>query len=660
MFKTRSIYLMMALVVFSTLASSQYWFQSGARGSSSSAYNTGAMVSIQTVFPQNATNGSMGFWLGEDLSNGGFIQVGYFIPNSTGMIKSNCTESGCTGSKYLQKGIPTWFWEYFPNGYTGGNFLGNIGGNDSIGPNGGFNSYSFLSNGNVWNFYMDNVSIGSVNMGTSTSGSYSPVAFGEYADTNNNDALMNTVRFNNFKFYQSGSFELLPKAYAYVGYGKGSQTSLPNPYGVKEIDNAVASFMVGSGVASAQNNSQLWTLGYMLNIVSPYGAINSSNQYFADSSENITAPANVSIGDGARALFLGWDGTGQGSYTGNAPSAEIDMYSNITETAVWQRQYYLNASSNYTAVSGGGWYDANATAIVATNTSNISMGRGSRMVFGGWSNGMHSGTESILMDRPLNLSADWIMQYLVNATSSYGTISGSGWHDSGSVVNLTVSPSIVYVGNRTRYVFGSWSNGNRNASMHLEASSPISIMAVYNKENLIHFAAENDYGEPINASLFGVSNLTLPENAYLPSGKNYSLTYVYFKNVTLPSHITFNASAPSTVVVKLPVYNINISVKDLLGYPLAATANITFYNGTSISAKLNSSGKLTLHNVPYGYLSGDVKYGGVSQSLAAQHGTNPVVTLVDPYSIAAIIALVVILVSFSWFVVRRTRKKSKK
>ena len=659
MFRVRSIYLLVVLVVLSGLTTSQYWFQSGARGTSSSAYNNGAMVSIQTIFPQNITNGSMGFWVGEDLSNGAFIQVGYFIPNSTGMIKANCTESACTGSKYLQKGIPTWFWEYFPAGYSGGKFLGNIGGNGSVGVNGSFNTYSFQSNGDVWNFYINNVSIGSVNMGTSTSGSYSPVAFGEYANANNDNTAMKTVIFKKLEFYQSGVFSLVPKAYAYVGYGKGSLTALSNPYGVKETDNAVASFMVGSTVPSVQNNTQLWTLGYLLKIISPYGGINSSEEYFAYSSENITAPANISLGIGDRALFLGWKGTGQGSYTGNVTTTEIDMYSHITEIAAWQRQYYLNASSNYTLVNGSGWYNANTTAVLATNTSAIPLGYGGRAVFDGWNNGAHSAKVSVQMNRPINLSVNWIKQYLVNATSDYGVVNGSGWYDSGSTANISVSPSTVYTGNGTRYVFDSWSNGNKNSTTHVKVTSPLSMRAVYNKENLVHFVAENAYGNPINASWFGVGNSTLSAKAYLSANRTYSLAYVYFKNVTIPVNTTFSTYAPSNVSVRLPIYNVSISVKDLLGHPIPAVANITFYNGTSISVKIASNGRLVLYNVPYGYVSGDVRYDGASQSLTIRGGTNPSIILADSYSIAVILVSVVLLACLLWFAIRKIRKGKK-
>ena len=63
------------------------------------------------------------------------------------------------------------------------------------------------------------------------------------------------------------------------------------------------------------------------------------------------------------------------------------LNSNITETAVWTLQYYVNATTNFGNVSGSGWYSRNSTATLRVNSANVSTGTGKREVFQGWSTG---------------------------------------------------------------------------------------------------------------------------------------------------------------------------------------------------------------------------------------------------------------------------------
>jgi hypothetical protein len=164
-----------------SITSAQYWFQTGVRGSNSAAFNYGASVSIQTIY-QNISEGSFGYWVGEDLSNGAFLQIGYEIQNSSGDYPSYCSPStNCSNYTFIKAGVPTYFWEYFPAGYSGSQFYGGIGQNGSAGANGTFNTYSFKSIGDTWYFYFNNELIGSAYLGASSSGANPPVAFGEDA-----------------------------------------------------------------------------------------------------------------------------------------------------------------------------------------------------------------------------------------------------------------------------------------------------------------------------------------------------------------------------------------------------------------------------------------------------------------------------------------------
>ena len=219
---------LLGIVSFSSISSAQYWFQSGAVGNLSSAHNYGAAVTIETVNQPQGINGSFGFWVGESLSNGAFIQAGYEIPNESGYFPSACTPLGCTGNSLLEAGSPVWFWEYFPKDYNGASFYGAIGADGSAGPLGTFNNYSFTSIGNSWYVKFNNKTIGNVSLGASQSGFNEPIGVAEFADAYTNNVIMNTVEFKNLEFYNGTGFHLVPAGYSYVEYGKNSETALPN------------------------------------------------------------------------------------------------------------------------------------------------------------------------------------------------------------------------------------------------------------------------------------------------------------------------------------------------------------------------------------------------------------------------------------------------
>lgn len=186
-------------------ANAGYWFQSGVRGDGSSAQNSGASVSIQTVSQQQASGGAMAFWVGEDLPNKAFLQVGYIIENQTGNYPSKCNSAGCTGSELLVAGDAEWFYEYFTSA-DNNSFMGRIGPSGSAGANGSVNNYAFYATGDTWHFLFNGNEVGSVNLGAASTGSNWPVAFAEVANVTNNMVPMKAVTFSNLSTYNNGGF----------------------------------------------------------------------------------------------------------------------------------------------------------------------------------------------------------------------------------------------------------------------------------------------------------------------------------------------------------------------------------------------------------------------------------------------------------------------
>jgi hypothetical protein len=342
---------LIGLLVISTLilantASAQYWFQTGAKGSNATYFNNGFSVSIQTVY-QTPRVGTLAFWAGESLSNGAFVQIGYEIINSTGYYSVSCGKT--MERRFLTAGRPTWFWEYFePNGT--GLFCGGIGPDGSAGSNGSYNTYSFRSSGGgTWKAYMNNRILGTINLAANSSGPNPPYALGEYAQTNSNAWPMQPVIFKNLGYFAGNTPALLPYGYSFTSYGRGSLTLLPNLYGAQEVGNLTDYFRVGSGLP-ALNLTTLWQPGYGLRVISNYTNLAGSGNYMAGSKVILSAPQSINIGLGAKAQFLGWAGTGPGSYSGNEISPLITINGNLTETALWKTQLPAESKTGYSAL----------------------------------------------------------------------------------------------------------------------------------------------------------------------------------------------------------------------------------------------------------------------------------------------------------------------
>ncbi len=647
------------------IATAQYWFQTGVRGANNAGFNNGAGVSIQTVY-QNATNGSIGFWVGESLSNGAFIQMGYEITNSTGYYYSSCLNS--TTGVYLKAGVPTWFWEYFTADSNNNNdsFCGGIGPNGSAGLNGAFNTYSFKSTGNVWNAYFNDELVGNIDLKTSNSGPNPPSAFAEYADTNTNTWPIKNVTFKNLFFYIGNSTRLVPVGYSAVSYGKGSLTALTNPYGVQEVGNYTNYFVIGSKVPQVQGSVTLWRLGYSLAVYSAYGNLTGSGNYMAYSTVPLAAPGSVNVSNGVRELFTGWVGGGYNSYTGNQTTKYISLYGNVTETATWKRQYYLNATSEYGKLIGNRWYDANGTVTISINSKIITTGAGSRVVFAGWSNNASSNSTTIYLDGPKSVHAIWRRQYYLNATSVYGSTKGSGWYDANSTVNVSLSTTVVPVNQTQQLAFRQWSNGNLTSNIRVVVRSPVSISAVFETQYLVRLVPENSNGENLsNVGYYNISSRRVnSDRVFVFPDTVYNIQYFYYKGVIVVTNYRFNVKEPTTLNFKTPVYDIVINTQSVFGTPVNASLNITFKNNTNIKTYSGDSGNTTFHNVPYGYVTGYAQYFGLKQSVNLAYGVNSYLTFMTASLVALIVGGIAIIVAVAkitaYYESRRTFKAKRR
>jgi uncharacterized repeat protein (TIGR02543 family) len=184
--------------------------------------------------------------------------------------------------------------------------------------------------------------------------------------------------------------------------------------------------------------------------VSPAGI----TSYTLGTQVTITATAPTA-GPGERYVFLGWTGSGVGSYTGSANPATVTMNGNITEAASWEHQYNLNVSSAYGTIGGAGWYGSGTSANATVSPLTVAGANGTQYVFTGWS-GDASGTTSpsngITMNGPKTVTANWKMQYSITVTSAHGNPTPSAWVDAGKDFSVSVTSPADTVAADHRFV----------------------------------------------------------------------------------------------------------------------------------------------------------------------------------------------------------------
>lgn len=228
-------------------------------------------------------------------------------------------------------------------------------------------------------------------------------------------------------------------------------------FALVNVTGSVSPITVTEPVAVTGN----YKIQYYLTMSTNYGTVSpNSGWYDANSHIDISAfPPSVLIGE--RYVWLGWTGTSDVSYTGMDNPASVTMNSPITETASWRHEYFLTVTSAHdTPTPTSGWFEA-GTGITASVTSPWAGDTGTQYVCTGWTglgsvpaSGTYTALEFVI-NSPSSMAWNWKTQYYLTMVTNFGTVSpGDGWHDEGSLVQISAAPPETTVGNG--YVWHGW------------------------------------------------------------------------------------------------------------------------------------------------------------------------------------------------------------
>ena len=158
----------------------------------------------------------------------------------------------------------------------------------------------------------------------------------------------------------------------------------------------------------------------------------------------------------------------------------------------------LPFGTNILTLDGVNYTSAPAPVIWAPGSTHtvvvpdfVELGVGTRYTFTDWSNGNTSPSMVIYSG---NLIANYLKEHLLNIISDYGDPQGGGWHEDGTYVGFSVTPSIFLPD--TRHYFTGWSGDYMGTapSATILMDSPATITASWRHEYLLSVISA--YGDP--------------------------------------------------------------------------------------------------------------------------------------------------------------------
>ena len=180
-----------------------------------------------------------------------------------------------------------------------------IGPEGSAGPIGSWHTYSMVHTGNgVWSFYMDGNLLGKsplpseknyLGAGATSSGNQAPAGITEAAQASDNKDIIGPAEFKDIEIRQAGPWHQMPTGISHCCYGYSSQTGLPNPYGVGEVEGHDDDFLAGSSIRQPPSSTTLWHTSILFPTQVTFNFIDRSGNSFTPDWISLQDPGNGNI-----------------------------------------------------------------------------------------------------------------------------------------------------------------------------------------------------------------------------------------------------------------------------------------------------------------------------------------------------------------------------
>ncbi len=189
---------------------------------------------------------------------------------------------------------------------------------------------------------------------------------------------------------------------------------------------------------------------------------------------NLTIPRYYYVNDGVRLMSLN-------------SSSLIAANGPIKASVEWIKQYLIKVNSIVPIIVNGSklthltnWINESAVLIINAQPQYY-FNNGTRLIL------LNSSIIKVIVDKPLNLTIDWVRQYIVNVSSLApfmvnGTLmkSLSGWFNASSLLNIT--STIQYFNNGTRLI-------PLNSSVIISVNDPLNLTINWIRQYMVNMTS---------------------------------------------------------------------------------------------------------------------------------------------------------------------------
>jgi len=342
--------LLNASIATAPLQQTQGTFKVGAWGDDASRTNLGVEVQIETHTYHTAENSFNYFWVGDDLSDGAFIQFGYSLEPGDHCLRGAVLSGTftCDGpSESILDSDARWEWQYWPDRLKSDFYFG-IGPSVSAGLNATVHEYSVsVSSANAWSFALDHETVEQTTFPASPS--IDPALIVAEGSIGNSSQPLGPVRFDALSYYDGSQWKSVNSLIAVSSCGI-SVGCVANEYGANAI--GADSIIAGFGVPRSPDGTLLWTSaeenvsvqvhsGAQFLITSVLGTTSYNSNAEVNLPKGMFAYISLPDPDASTPGILGWLGgrdrfqTWAGSVDSGNLTVKILVDSNETVTAVW-------------------------------------------------------------------------------------------------------------------------------------------------------------------------------------------------------------------------------------------------------------------------------------------------------------------------------------
>ena len=238
----------------------------------------------------------------------------------------------------------------------------------------------------------------------------------------------------------------------------------------------------------------------------------------------------------------------------------------------------------------------------------------------------------------------------------------------GSTHNITaVSTVPVAAGGEGAFRAWAGSISSSKDQLLLTTQEPLALTANYvvNYATLLRFVDQSGQSVgPSDIILTGAtSQVAVPSSGLVwISNGSYYVTSAEWKGsqmVHMGDYPQFSVGGSTTQSFKLPIYNVDMVVRDLFGDPLSgATVTVLLPDGSSVTGTTNSTGHVSFSQLPEASLELTARYLGVSSALSLDPSRNPSpsLTVAFSYPVCALVGFAAGTTVLAAFVIRLRRR----